>query len=38
VLWVEILQGVRVIKLNEGDSIADLAKIIPDEDNAGTEE
>ena len=31
-------QGVRVIKLNEGDSIADLAKIIPDEDNAGTEE
>lgn len=31
-------QGVRVIKLNEGDSIADLAKIIPDEDSAGAEE
>ena len=31
-------QGVRVIKLNDGDAIADLAKIIPDEDSAVTEE
>jgi DNA gyrase subunit A len=31
-------QGVRVIRLNEGDAIADLAKIIPDEDNNGSDE
>lgn len=28
-------QGVKVIKLNEGDAIADMAKIIPDEDGNG---
>ncbi len=28
-------QGVKVIKLNDGDAIADMAKIIPDEDGNG---
>lgn len=31
-------QGVRVIRLNDGDSIVDIAKIIPDEDNNGNDE
>ena len=26
-------QGVRVIRLNEGDSIADIAKVVPEEEN-----
>ena len=25
-------QGVRVIKLNEGDSIADIAKVVPEDE------
>jgi DNA gyrase subunit A len=25
-------QGVRVIRLNEGDSIADIARVVPDDD------
>ncbi len=31
-------QGVRVIRLNEGDEIADIAKVIPDEDDVVIEE
>lgn len=31
-------QGVRVIRLNDGDSIVDIAKIIPDEENNGNDE
>jgi len=31
-------QGVRVIRLNEGDEIADIAKVIPDDDNVVIEE
>jgi len=27
-------QGVRVIRLNEGDAIADIAKVVPEDDNA----
>jgi DNA gyrase subunit A len=30
-------QGVRVIKLNEGDTIADIAKVVPDEEVNGEE-
>jgi DNA gyrase subunit A len=30
-------QGVRVIRLNEGDTIADIAKVVPDEDVNGDE-
>jgi len=31
-------QGVRVIRLKDGDSIADIAKVVPEEDNGGEEE
>lgn len=31
-------QGVRVIRLNEGDSIADIAKIVPEDDELNKEE
>ncbi len=31
-------QGVRVIRLNEGDSIADIAKVVPEEENGEEEE
>ena len=30
-------QGVRVIRLNEGDKIADIAKVVPEEDVADGE-
>jgi len=30
-------QGVRVIRLKDGDSIADIAKVVPEEDNGGEE-
>jgi DNA gyrase subunit A len=30
-------QGVRVIRLNEGDTIADIAKVVPDEEGNGEE-
>ena len=30
-------QGVRVIRLNEGDTIADIAKVVPDEEVNGEE-
>jgi len=30
-----VTQGVRVIRLNESDSIADIAKVVPDEDSNG---
>jgi hypothetical protein len=29
-------QGVRVIRLNEKDSIADIAKVVPEEESEGT--
>ena len=32
-----VTQGVRVIRLNEGDSIADIAKVVPDEDSNGND-
>jgi DNA gyrase subunit A len=33
-----VTQGVRVIRLNEGDSIADIAKVVPEEEGNGEEE
>jgi DNA gyrase subunit A len=32
-----VTQGVRVIRLNEGDSIADIAKVVPDEESNGND-